>query len=258
MLASQRQNQIHEILKHNGSVSAAYLAEHFGVSAETIRRDLLSMERAGLLTRAHGGAVAAAQMMPYRPLKSRNMEQNAQKEALARNAAALVNDGDYIAIGTGSTPIYFAHALTQRLQNLTVVTYSLSVFEVLRTVPGFRLILLGGQYIPEENSFYGQITLEMLDGLRVQKAFIFPSAISLEHGIWGYEETLYPMQQKMLQCCDQAYVLADSSKFERTALYKVSDMRSEYVYVTDPELPEQLQQLYEQNGYTVITGEEKK
>ena len=258
MLASQRQNQIHEMLKCNGSVTVAYLTEKFGVSVETIRRDLLTMEQAGLLCRVHGGAVAATEMMPYRPLESRNLEQSSQKDALARNAAAFVNEGDYIAIGTGSTPIHFAQALKERLHTLTVVTYSLRVFEILRTVPGFRLILLGGQYIPEENSFFGQLTLDTMDSLRVQKAFVFPSAVSLEHGIWGYEETLYPMQQKMLQCCDQAYVLADSSKFERTALYKVSDMRPEYIYVTDPELPEQLQKLYAQNGFTVITGKGEK
>ena len=258
MLASQRQNQIHEMLKSHGSVTVAHLTEHFGVSVETVRRDLLAMEQAGLLSRVHGGAVAATEMMPYRPLEFRDMEQSDQKDALARNAAALVNEGDYIAIGTGSTPIYFAQALRERLQKLTVVTYSLRVFETLRDVPGFRLILLGGQYIPEEHTFYGQLTLDAMDALHVQKAFVFPSAVSLEHGIWGYEETLYPMQQKMLQCCDQAYILADSSKFERTALYKVSDMRPEYIYVTDPELPAQLQALYAQNGFTVITGKEEK
>jgi len=129
------------------------------------------------------------------------------------------------------------------------------VFDILKDMPGYRLILLGGQYIPEENSFYGQLTLDLLDTLHVQKSFVFPSAISLDHGIWGFEETLYPLQQKLLRCCDQAYILADSSKFERTALYKVADMRPEYIYVTDPELPEQLRELYRQNGLTVITNE---
>ncbi len=257
MLASQRQNQIHELLKKQGSVTVGQLTADFDVSVETVRRDLLAMERAGLLSRVHGGAVAAAPMMPYRPLESRDRDQSTQKDRLAHIAAALVKEGDYIAIGTGSTPIYFAQALKERLQRLTVVTYSLRVFEILRDVPGFRLILLGGQYIPQEHSFYGQLTLDMMDALHVQKAFVFPSAVSLESGIWGYEETLYPMQQKMLQCCDQAYILADSSKFERTAMYKVSDMRPEYIYVTDPELPESLRALYIENGYRVLTGGER-
>ena len=255
MLASQRQELIRELLKSRGAVTVADLTEKFGTSVETVRRDLLTMEKAGLLSRVHGGAVAVTGMMPYHPLEQRNREQNRQKDALARVAASLVEEGDYIAIGTGSTPIYFAQELRQRFHRLTVVTYSLSVFDILKDVPGFQLILLGGQFIPEENSFFGQLTLDMMDRLHVQKAFVFPSAISLEHGICGYEQTLYPMQQKLLCCCDQAYILADSSKFERTALYKVSDTRPEFIYVSDPELPEQLTKLYGENGIRIITRE---
>lgn len=255
MLASQRQKEIQKQIKSNGAVTVAALTEQFGVSVETIRRDLLTMEKDGLLSRVHGGAVAVTEMIAYQPLEKRDQEQSHQKDALARVAATLVNEGDYIAIGTGSTPIHFAQELKKLRTSLTVVTYSLGVFDILKDMPGYRLILLGGQYIPEENSFYGQLTLDLLDSLHVQKSFVFPSAISLDHGIWGFEETLYPLQQKLLRCCDQAYILADSSKFERTALYKVADMRPEYIYVTDPELPEQLRALYSQNGLTVITKE---
>lgn len=255
MLASQRQSEIEKLLKANGAVTTTELTERFGTSLETVRRDLLAMEKAGVLSRVHGGAVAVTEMMVYQPLEKRDQEQSDQKDALARTAAALVCEGDYIAIGTGSTPIHFAQELKKRIRSLTVVTYSLGVFDVLKDLPGYRLILLGGQYIPGENSFYGQLTLDLLSNLHVKKSFVFPSAVSLDHGIWGFEETLYPMQQKLLQCCDQAYILADSSKFERTALYKVADMRPEYIYVTDPELPKQLCSLYAQNGLTVITGE---
>ena len=255
MLATQRQKEIQKQIKLNGAVTVASLTEQFGVSVETIRRDLLTMEKDGLLSRVHGGAVAVTEMIAYQPLEKRDLEQSHQKDALARVAATLVNEGDYIAIGTGSTPIHFAQELKKLRASLTVVTYSLGVFDILKDMPGYRLILLGGQYIPEENSFYGQLTLDLLDTLHVQKSFVFPSAISLDHGIWGFEETLYPLQQKLLRCCDQAYILADSSKFERTALYKVADMRPEYIYVTDPELPEQLRELYRQNGLTVITKE---
>ena len=256
MLASQRQERIHQLLKQRGAVTVAELSETFEISLETMRRDLLSMEKAGLLRRVHGGAVAVTEMMPYHPLEQRNREQNRQKDALARVAASLVREGDYIAIGTGSTPMHFAQELLSRFQRLTVVTYSLDVFHILKDAPGFQLILLGGQFIPEENSFYGQLTLDMLDRLHVQKAFVFPSAISLEHGICGYEQTLYPMQQKLLRCCDQAYILADSSKFERSALYKVSDTRPEYIYVSDPELPDRLRNYYAENGIHVITRED--
>ncbi len=255
MLAKERQQEIITRLKANGAITVAELAQSFSVSLETVRRDLLLMEKEGLLSRVHGGAVSIGEMMPYHPLACRNQEQSTQKSALARNAVAFVNEGDYIAIGTGSTPIHFAQELKKQLSRLTVVTYSLDVFETLKDVPGFQIILTGGTFVPEERAFQGQLTLDTLDSLHVQKAFVFPSSVSLEHGICGYEQTLYPLQQKLLHCCDQAFILADSSKFERTALFKVSDMHQEYIYITDPELPQQLQRLYQENGFTVVTEE---
>lgn len=257
MLAKERQQKIASRLKANGAITVTELAKSFSVSLETIRRDLLALEKEGFLKRVHGGAVNTTGMMPYQPLSHRSQEQNCQKTILARAAADLVNEGDYIAIGTGSTPIHFAQELKNRFRQLTVVTYSLGVFDILKSIPGFQLILLGGTYVPEENALHGQLTLNMLDALHVQKAFVFPSSVSLAHGICGYEQTLYPLQQKLLQCCDQAYILADSSKFEKTALYKVADMRPEYIYVTDPGLPAQLHQLYTENGFTLITGQEE-
>ena len=76
----------------------------------------------------------------------------------------------------------------------------------------------------------------------------------MEYGISGYIPNLYPLQRQLLNCCDQAYILADSSKFESKALYKVAPMRPEYIYVTDSKLPEELAQLYRDNGLQVITG----
>lgn len=254
MLAKERQNQIHKLLKANGAVTASDLVARFGTSLETIRRDLLAMEKAGLLTRVHGGAVTPTNMVSCQSLADRNQENSSKKMALARAAAALVNEGDYISIDTGSTPLHFARALKERLRSITVVTYSLSVFEELRGAPELKRILLGGQYSPGENAFFGHVALDALDALHVQKAFIFPMAVSLEQGICNCGESFLPLQQKMLRQCDQAYILADSSKFSRTALHKVADMRQEYIYVTDDDLPEALQHLYKDNGLTVITG----
>lgn len=254
MLAKTRQEIIQKLLRQEGAVTTARLVEQFGVSLETVRRDLLTMEKAGLLSRVHGGAVGIGEMMPYRPLENRNQEQNSQKDALCRNAVKLVAEGDYIAVGTGSTPVHFARLLKEAFRKLTVVTYSRKVFEVLQEHPGFELILLGGKYLPEEDSFFGQLTMDMLSQLHVQKSFVFPSAVSLEHGICGYEQTLYPLQRMLLTHCDQGYILADSSKFEKKALYKVDDLRREYIYVTDPQLPEELERIYEENGLQIVTG----
>lgn len=258
MLANRRHEIICNLLRAEGAVTVSHLVEEFGVSLETVRRDLLLLEKAGLLRRVHGGAVSLGEMKPYKSFQSRHQEFSQEKEQLCQRAADLVCEGDYIAIGTGSTPVYFAQILKKRFKKLTVVTYSYGVFEVLSDMPEYEIILLGGQYMPQEQCFFGQLTLEGLKALRVMKSFVFPFAVSLEYGICSYQQTLYPLQQQLLACCDQAYILADSSKFERKALFKVADMRPEYIYVTDDGLPEDLARIYRDNGLQVVMGRTQK
>lgn len=257
MLANRRHEIILSLLRTEGAVTVSHLVEEFGVSLETVRRDLLLLEKEGLLRRVHGGAVSLGEMKPPKSLQSRQQDFPEEKDQLCQIAADLICEGDYIAIGTGSTPEHFAQVLKKRFRKLTVVTYSYNVFEVLSDMPEYDLVLLGGQYMPEEQCFYGQLTMDALKELRVMKSFVFPSAISMEYGISGYAANLYPLQRQLLSCCDQAYILADSSKFERKALYKVADLRPEHIYVTDDKLPEDLAQIYRDNGLTVITGREK-
>ena len=257
MLANRRHEIILGLLRSEGAVTVSHLVKEFDVSLETVRRDLLLLEKAGFLRRVHGGAVTLGEMKPSKPLQSRQQDFTEEKDQLCQIAADLVCEGDYIAIGTGSTPEHFAQVLKKRFRKLTVVTYSYNVFEVLSDMPEYDLVLLGGQYMPEEQCFFGQLTMDALQELRVMKSFVFPSAVSLEYGISGYASNLYPLQRQLLNCCDQAYILADSSKWEKTGLYKLADMEKAYTYITDCRIPAQLLELYRQNEITIYTGEEK-
>ena len=118
--------------------------------------------------------------------------------------------------------------------------------------------LCGGEYLKQERAFYGVLTMDAYEKLHFQKAFIFPSAVSLAFGICDYQSDLYPIQRLLLRRADQTFILADSSKFEKQALLKVDDMRREYTYVTDNALPAQLQTLYRENDIRIYTGEIEK
>ena len=95
----------------------------------------------------------------------------------------------------------------------------------------------------------------MLNDVHVNKAFVFVSAISLDKGIYDYQKEIYQLQKKMLQTADKVFVLADSSKFEKTGLLKLSDMKTEYVYITDSSLNEQVLDLYKENDIKIYLGE---
>jgi DeoR/GlpR family transcriptional regulator of sugar metabolism len=254
MLAHERQNKIYDMIQRDRAVTTAMLVRIFGVSIETIRRDLLTLEQSGKLMRVHGGAVAKTGMKPYMELKQRHKEFKAQKYAVSLKAAEFIEDRDIIGVDCGSTAIYFAEVLKEKFSQLTVVTHSKDVFNILCDHKDFTVILCGGHYLRGENAFCGELTLSMLRNLHIQKSFIFPSAVSLEYGICDYQKDLYQVQKQMMLSSDKVHILADSSKFEKTGLLKLDSMKTEYVYVTDSSLQGDVVNLYKENNIEIHLG----
>ncbi len=254
MLANQRQDVILQLLRENGAVTASNLVKTLRVSLETIRRDLKELENRGQLSRVHGGAVTKTDMKPFFDLDYRTSQFSVQKENLAQRAVEFISEGDVIAIDCGSTAIPFAESLKSRFSRLTVITYSYDIFHRLCHHADFTVLLCSGDFDRTENAFYGRHALQMMQSLHAQKAFIFPSAISLEHGIYDYQTHLYSMQMGTIDCADQVFILADSSKFEKTGLYKLADMEKSFTYITDGEISEQLLELYRENEIKIFAG----
>ena len=251
MLANERQNRICEMIQSQGALTTASLVKLFSVSLETVRRDLLYLEQEGKLKRVHGGAVIKNDMKPFKALGERNKEFSEQKRELSVKATEFISEGDIIAIDSGSTANIFADTLKERFSALTVVTHSVDVFEALRNHKNFSVILCGGFYLREENAFCGELAIEMLSGLHIKKAFIFPSAISLEFGICDFQKELYQIQKQLIRSSDEIFILADSSKFEKTGLLKINDMKTEYTYVTDSSIHGEILNIYKENGIKI-------
>ena len=251
MLAKERQNAIMDLLQENGAVTTSGLVSKFDVSTETVRRDLAELALKGKLMKVHGGAVLKTAMEPNLGLNQRSLIQNEQKRSVARKAISFLKDGDVIAIDSGSTGACFAEALAASPLRLTIITYSLSVFDALRNSPQFKVILCGGRYVPEEQVFWGDLTLSMLRRLHVQKAFLTPSAVSMQFGICDHEGEFVSIQREMIHFADEVFILADSSKFEKQALIQIDEMSRQFHYITDNGLSEELIQLYKNNDYQI-------
>lgn len=256
MFAKERHDKIFTILQQNGAVTTIDLMKTFQVSIETIRRDLLYMEQNMLLKRVHGGAVAITEMMSFHNLDYRVEENSDLKRALAQNAMQFIKEGDIICIDAGSTAITFSEVLKEHFSELTVITYSSDVFEILGKHKNFSVILCGGHFNKAENAFYGDLTLEQLGRLHMQKAFLCPAGVSLKFGICEFQQDFAQIQKKIIECSDSIYILADSSKFEQKALLKVSDMKPEFTYITDDQLSPDLKKIYRENQLNIITESE--
>lgn len=256
MIANIRRNKICDLLKKHQAVNTTDLAEKLGVSVETIRKDLLALENEAKLVRVHGGAMIKAANKPYMKLSKRMESMQNEKAEVAALAAKLVNNGDVIAIDSGSTAVELIGALMDRLEDLTIVTHSADVFQRACDYKEFKIILCGGYYLKEENAFYGDFAEDMLDNLRVSKSFVFPSALSIEHGICDNETKLAKMQKKLIAVADEIIILADSSKYGRSALVKVADMKPDYTYVTDSRLSDEAKRVFMENEIKIIAKKE--
>ncbi len=252
MLAVERHRIICEILDKNGSVSIGELNERFGVSIETIRRDFLELERQGKLRRIHGGAMSISNIKKMGTRLSRISEFADEKAELSEFACALINEGDLIAIDSGSTGIKFSESLIKNFKELTVITNSLDNFEVLKQNPGIKIIMAGGIFDESENTFYGHTTIEMIKSYHVSKCFIFPYAVSLKYGISGYGGYMADIQRAYMSIADKTVILADSDKIEKNAFEKLCDIERSFTYVTDSKVPDLIVLEYNEYGIDLI------
>lgn len=257
MFAEERQQKICALLDKDHMVRAAALTQQFGVSLETIRRDLCALEHQGLLQRVHGGAIPVREKKAYYDFSARLQVQNQQKRDIALLAMEQISEGDVIALDSGTTTWEIAKLLPSRFQHLTVVTNSVPVLAVLTEEADFQVVVPGGQLAAKERVLYGELCLEQLKKFHVDKAFLSPSCVSLEAGFTDYNLDLIQMQQAYLAIADRVFMLADSSKFETTALSRICSIEEGGIILTDSNLESELYRLYTQNQIMVLRKSSK-
>lgn len=256
MFEIERHSFICRELNEKGKIKATEVAKLMNVTHETVRKDILALEKKGFLVRTHGGAVAIREgkMVELKNLKKRLDDFPELKKEVAENAVTFINEGDVIAIDAGTTAIYIADILAERFKNLTVVTYCMSTFEKLTSVNKFKVILAGGEFVPEENAFTGHLTLETLSKLHVMKSFVLPAAISLQKGISYMHKEFVESSKRLIEMADRVFVVGDSSKYEQYAMYKISNAEKNFTYITDSAISGEIADKYKKSGLKLVGG----
>ncbi len=254
VLSSQeRQAQILHILTRNQRISVSEVCETFDVSEATARRDLEALAEQGKLQRVHGGAILLSEAPPEAPILQREREQAAEKIHIGLAAAALVGDGETVFLSSGSTVLEAARALRTRA-NLTVITNSLPVVNILAGLENISLICLGGQLRDSELSFIGHIAEQALTELRADKILLGIRAISLEHGLTNdyLPETM--TDRAILRAGREVVLLADHTKFGRVAAARLAPLESVHTIVTDSATPPDFLEALRERGIRVIVA----
>jgi DeoR/GlpR family transcriptional regulator of sugar metabolism len=237
MLPEHRRKQLMEGLSDSGAVTVHDLAENLGVSEATVRRDLAILERLGRVHRTHGGAMLPGFAPPSEPAHaSKATQQVDEKQAIAREAAALVVDGDVVILDSGSTTLHLARELRTK-RGLTVVTSDLKIALELCDAPTHDVIIVGGRVRPHLYSVIGPTAEGTLADIRVQTAFLGADAIDVEYGVTNANFDEVPVKQRALAAGAAAVLLADHTKFDKTSLTKVASVRAFDRIITDWRIP---------------------
>ena len=235
VIAAQRRNVIQEILREQGVVSIAALSQQLSASAVTIRRDLDYLEAVGVLTRTHGGAVADVSS-PESPYVEKVGQATAEKQAIGRLAAGLVDDGDVIIIGPGTTTEAFAGHLPARSE-LTVITNSLPVAEVFAASDEIDVIMTGGSLRGPIRALIGETVIRSLRSMHADKTFISGNGLVADFGLSTPNLSVADTDRAMVAASAQAIVLADHSKFGLRAAIQTVPTEGIAQVVTDASSP---------------------
>lgn len=229
MLAERRHQLILRRLRAEGPASVTDLSEELGVSAATVRRDLIKLEDDGILSRVHGGAVIEEGDEPFAEVAEVRL---AEKDAIAARAAAMIQDGQTVLLDIGTTAYRLAAQLHGR--RLTVVTSNLVVYEELAEDTGIELILLGGVVRREYRSLVGFLTEDNLRQLHADWLFLGTSGIRPGGQVMDTTVVEVPIKRAMIATADKVALLADAEKFPGHGMAKVCGPEALDFVVTNP------------------------
>jgi len=232
LFAEERRDQILLMLKEQSKLLVPELCTHFDVSQATIRNDLRELEASGKLKRTHGGAIPVGKAS-FDPIsRDKKVDHKDEKRRIAAMAASLVEDGDTIAIDTGTTTFELARLLVGR-QRLTIVTNDLMIAFFLENNSDASVVLTGGMLRKGFHCTTGPSVHEQMSKYNVDKAFMATNALSLEKGLTTPGIDLADVKKAMIRIASQVVFLVDSSKFGRISFIKFADFDVADKIITD-------------------------
>ncbi|MBF6241046.1 DeoR/GlpR transcriptional regulator [Nocardia otitidiscaviarum] len=255
MYAEERQQAIAALVGERGRVSVTELAEQYGVTTETVRRDLAVLDRMGLLRRVHGGAVPAAALTAIElGTGEREHSRAAEKDRIAKAALDfLPRSGGSVLFDAGTTTARVA-ALLPADRDLVAVTNSVPIAARLSGYTAVRLQLLGGRVRGLTQAAVGPETLRMLGDLRVDVAFIGTNALTGGYGLSTPDPDEAAVKRAMVAAAHRVVVVADSSKIGREDFVRFAAIEEIDALVTDDELLPSVRNELSEYGIEVVTA----
>jgi DeoR/GlpR family transcriptional regulator of sugar metabolism len=232
MLAIERKRYIQDLLKREKKVIVADLAIHFGVTEETIRRDLEKLENEGFAQKIYGGAVLNESFnvdLPYLIRRRSNVE---AKQYIADIIAERIQDGDNIMLDSSSTALFVVKNIKSK-KNITVVTNSTEIVCELADRTNWKIYATGGLVKEGGYAFIGARAVDMIKSFHVDMAIFSCKGVDLEFGLTDSNDDDAEIKKAIIASAKKKILTVDRSKFDRTSLVNISDVDVVDMVVTD-------------------------
>ncbi|RYH07476.1 DeoR/GlpR family DNA-binding transcription regulator [Tropicimonas sp. IMCC6043] len=252
MAQSFRQTDILELARQHGKVTVEDLAARFGVTLQTIRRDLTDLAEAGQLERVHGGAMlpSGVSNIGYEDRRDLN---SAAKAAIAARCAAEIPDDCSVFLNIGTSTEAVARALL-RHRNLFVITNNLNVANILVANPDVDIMVAGGMLRRADGGLTGAMTRDVIEQFKVDIAVIGCSALDHDGDLMDYDVEEVHVSQSILRQARRSYLVADHSKFQRNAPARIASLGEIDGFFTDRPLTPSLDRLCRDWGTSVVVA----
>ena len=231
MLSMERREKLKKVFLEQKSVTVEEMAKMFNVSTETIRRDFNSLSDEGFITKTYGGATLRyrANSLVSRQEKAGILVEN--KRLMAKQAAKFVQPNDCIFMDHSST----VYEMCNEIENipLTVITNSLFVINRLAGISTIKLITPGGNFVMNEQGFFGLEAARYLQRHHMDKAFISCRSIDMKRGLNDSDEIVSETRRSVISSADSTYLLVDHTKFGKSAFISTTDFSSINYMITD-------------------------
>jgi DeoR/GlpR family transcriptional regulator of sugar metabolism len=251
----ERKKTILETLEKEERVQVKVLANFLQVSDETIRRDLDRLEKDGIVKKVYGGAIKSAVHQWELPFDQKKTMNKMEKRAICQTASSLVEDGDIIMIGNGTTPLDMVQYLAEK--DITLITHSVPV--MLLAMEGFngRVIFVGGEFERNQQYTSGPLSERTLELMKANKAFIAAGGISVGNGITDYDITGSSISRKMMERAEEVIILADHTKFGKTTFAHMCSLTDVSMIITDNHCYEDWKKILAEKNIELIIANEK-
>ncbi len=231
MTPSMRQARIVELARQQGEVSVEALVDAFGVTPQTIRKDLNDLCHRGVLKRTHGGAMhpSGVENVEY---EARRQIAPAEKRAIGLAAAALIPDNASLLINIGTTTEAVSQALTGH-RGLMVITNNINVANHLRVVPEIEVVIASGVVRAADGGIVGEAAVDFIRQFKVDFAVIGVSAIDPDGALLDFDYREVKVAQAIIANARHVIVVSDATKFTRTAPVRIGHLSQAHTFITD-------------------------